>query len=368
LKFSIIIPCYNQAHFLSDCLDSVISQTYDNWEAIVVNDGSTDNTKKVANYYCNRDSRIKLVEKLNGGLSSARNEGIKYSTGEWLLFLDADDMILDNCLLTVYNSSSDIEYNTLLHYGYQYVDFGGINVLHKTYPSMDNPLLTSILIRNIGPCHSIIINKKLVNKIGFFDESLKSAEDWDFWIRAAKCGANIKNLKDVLVSYRIDENSMSRNAERMYEALKTVALRAVKIDPRLSAECVHNINYPDIDSRISIKRSLVMCLGVLVVQNKLEEAKMLYLKETQIYDFKLVLSDWVSMCSYLTFRYSQTRNDLEKIFNVYRPAFITFFQSIDKSTTETAIIINKIFYLSQKKYNIIKYGFWGKLLNQFVKH
>jgi len=96
--FSIIIPCYNQAHFLSDCLESLFCQEYKNWEAIIVNDGSTDNTKQTVIEFSKIDSRIKLVDKENGGLSSARNKGIQEANGDYFIFLDADDLLLNNCL------------------------------------------------------------------------------------------------------------------------------------------------------------------------------------------------------------------------------------------------------------------------------
>ena len=93
---SIIIPCFNQAIYLHDCLDSILQQSFSDWEAIVVNDGSSDDTNNIANAYCQKDSRIKLIEKQNGGLSSARNFGIQHATGDWLLFLDADDMLMNH--------------------------------------------------------------------------------------------------------------------------------------------------------------------------------------------------------------------------------------------------------------------------------
>ena len=90
---SVIVPCYNQASFLSDALDSVLAQTYTDWECIIVNDGSTDNTEEVAKTYINKDSRFAYVHKNNGGLPSARNFGISKSSGDFILPLDADDLI-----------------------------------------------------------------------------------------------------------------------------------------------------------------------------------------------------------------------------------------------------------------------------------
>jgi len=93
---SIIIPCYNQANYLTYSLASVLEQTYTNWECIIVNDGATDNTKEVAKEWCAKDNRFVYVEKQNGGLSSARNAGINVAKGDYIQFLDADDILVTN--------------------------------------------------------------------------------------------------------------------------------------------------------------------------------------------------------------------------------------------------------------------------------
>lgn len=95
---SVIVPIYNTESYLNDCLDSVISQTYDNIEVILVDDGSTDNSREIALEYRNMDRRIKYFYKENGGLSSARNKGIEECKGEYLFFLDSDDMLVSNAV------------------------------------------------------------------------------------------------------------------------------------------------------------------------------------------------------------------------------------------------------------------------------
>ena len=98
IKFSIIVPAYNVADYIGDCLDSILNQTYKNFEVLVVNDGSTDNTHNICEYYKNKDSRILVFNKTNGGLSDARNYGMKRATGEYIVFIDSDDYIHTNSL------------------------------------------------------------------------------------------------------------------------------------------------------------------------------------------------------------------------------------------------------------------------------
>ena len=92
-KFSIIIPVYNVAPYLRECLDSVLAQTFTDWEAICVDDGSSDGSGVILDEYARKDNRIKVVHKVNGGVSSARNAGLSATIGEWVVFLDADDYL-----------------------------------------------------------------------------------------------------------------------------------------------------------------------------------------------------------------------------------------------------------------------------------
>ena len=92
-KVSIIIPCYNMEQYLAETLDSVVAQTYNNWECIIVDDASTDNTELIVNNYCNKDNRFRYIKQENKGVSAARNNGIKQTNGELILPLDGDDII-----------------------------------------------------------------------------------------------------------------------------------------------------------------------------------------------------------------------------------------------------------------------------------
>ena len=100
---SIIVPCYNQAQYLPETLQSVLEQDYRHWECIIINDGSPDNTEEVALEWCSKDERFKYFKKENGGLSDARNYGIKHSVGKYILPLDSDDKISKDYTLEAIN-------------------------------------------------------------------------------------------------------------------------------------------------------------------------------------------------------------------------------------------------------------------------
>lgn len=106
---SVIVPVYNTAKYLDKCIQSILRQTYKNWELILINDGSTDSSGKICEMYANQDNRIKLFHNKNAGVSSARNKGLECATGDWVLFCDSDDTLFGNNAL--YNLISEVSPN-----------------------------------------------------------------------------------------------------------------------------------------------------------------------------------------------------------------------------------------------------------------
>ena len=111
---SIIIPCYDQGQYLHETLNSVFMQTYDNWECIIVNDGSQDQTQSIVQCWQSKDKRFKYIEKANGGLSSARNAGLDVCTGSYIQFLDADDYLQHQKIEKSYNAIQTNKGNLVL--------------------------------------------------------------------------------------------------------------------------------------------------------------------------------------------------------------------------------------------------------------
>lgn len=184
--FSILIPTYNQAQYLGEALDSAIAQTYTNWEAIIINDGSTDATAEIIEIYCNKDSRFKAIHKENGGVGSALNRGLEEAQGEWICWLSSDDLFELNKL--------EIHQKWIENYPDKYFFFSHFKYLNDETGEITNPelwleipdirwqileMLNSPLIHG----NSICINRQKWVIIGKFDESLRYGQDYDMWLR-----------------------------------------------------------------------------------------------------------------------------------------------------------------------------------------
>ena len=195
---SVIVPCYNQAHFLSDALNSVINQSYPYWECIIVNDGSVDETDKVAQIWIMKDERFKYITKENGGLSSARNAGLSLADGDYIQLLDADDLLEENKLkhqtsyFNKYGGKIDIVVS-----GYRYFRdsdeerelfiFGPYDLLPEVALNQGDKKDLIKLFAKTNPMvvSAPLYRKSVFEKVGRFDESLGANEDWDFHFRCA---------------------------------------------------------------------------------------------------------------------------------------------------------------------------------------
>lgn len=199
---SVIIPCYNQGQYLNQAIESVIQQTYNSWECIIVNDGSPDNTEEIALKLCSKDHRIKYLVKLNGGLSSARNYGISNSSGEYVIVLDADDKLapsyIEKCLKEFLSSPK-----TKIVYSEAY-KFDGV----QEKWNLEEYSFNRLLITNMIYC-SAMFKRCDWQKAGGYNESLKrGSEDWEFWLRMLDENSIVKRIPEILFFYRVKPTSM----------------------------------------------------------------------------------------------------------------------------------------------------------------
>lgn len=227
IDISIIVPCYNQAHFLSNSLQSVLNQTYANWECIIVNDGSPDHTEEVAKEWVNKDARFIYLVKENGGLSSARNFGLKHAKGKWIQLLDADDLLLANKLkdhITHFNNNKNIQISVS---GYRYftddvrkrkVIGNGFLIPETVILQTDTDVLEVLMQKNPFVISAPLYHQSVFDKVGFFDEELTALEDWDFHTRCALFAIPIEHMGygiDNITLIRLHGQSMMQNLPHM---------------------------------------------------------------------------------------------------------------------------------------------------------
>lgn len=229
-KVSVIVPCYNQAQFLAETLDSVLAQTHENWECIIVNDGSTDDTEAVAKEYCNKDNRFIYHKKENGGLSSARNAGLDIVQGDYVQFLDSDDILLPNkleCQIRVIEiEKSDV---CVCHHSMFTTD---INQTWENFFSQSIYDLTYYgFVYNWGESFVIAIHSGLFSHSFLknhhirFDEQVRALEDWLFWVSIIRAKGTICEIQDKLTLYRVQTSSMTHDKKRMQSNRLRVYLR-----------------------------------------------------------------------------------------------------------------------------------------------
>ena len=216
-KVSVIIPTYNYARFIEDCLNSVLSQTYKNLEIIVVDDGSTDNTKEVLSAY---GDKIKYIYQENSGLSASRNTGIKNATGKYIQFLDSDDFLHPKSIehrvqfLTSNPSFKIAVCRNKFFYGYSKIIKNLLN--RGWYLHRENLDIHHLYVDSIAPTHAFLFDSEVIEKVGFFDTSLKVCEDYDYWLKVLQKGYIPHYCRKGVVYHRIHKESMSQDKINMY--------------------------------------------------------------------------------------------------------------------------------------------------------
>ena len=201
---SIIIPAWNGARTLAEALASVREQTFRDFQAIVVDDGSTDDTAVIARRFCESDPRFSMISQANGGVSVARNNGIRHTDGPWIAFLDADDLWLPGKLERQMALSREDPGARFLFTNYHLWD--GQRDLRLAYPD-DQPLpeadgLSRLIFHHVYLTSSVVARRDCLLDAGLFDPELPLSQDWDLWLRLAEAGIRARGCREPLVRYR----------------------------------------------------------------------------------------------------------------------------------------------------------------------
>ncbi len=215
---SVIVPCYNAVETLPATLRSLRSQTLADWEAVCVDDGSTDRTPSLLAAAASADSRVRWTQGLHRGPGAARNAGLRLARGERVIFLDADDIAYADALAALLAASRDAGDNTVVTAGYQLLTQSGERLSLLRFPSAPEFNVDALLRGNRIPPMTMVPKSLLPESP--FDESgsLRGCEDWDLWLRLAHGGAACVTLPRVLFGYRLHSCSLSHDADRMYES------------------------------------------------------------------------------------------------------------------------------------------------------
>ena len=218
---SVVVPCFKQSHFLSEALQSVLDQIYLNWECIIVNDGSPDNTEEIAAAWLKKDKRYKYLYQDNLGVSSARNTGISHSNGEYILPLDADDRISPEYIHEAVEAFLKSPELTVVYC--QAEKFGKESGRWDLAPFS----LHTMSRKNIIFC-SALYRKKDWERVGGYDPHMsKGIEDWEFWIALLKNGEKAKRLDFTGFYYRVTNNSRTAqvNEDGIWEMYKYMTIK-----------------------------------------------------------------------------------------------------------------------------------------------
>lgn len=216
-KISIIVPVYKVEQYLPKCIDSILAQTYHNWELLLVDDGSPDNSGHICDEYAQKDERIRVFHKENGGVSSARNLGLDNAEGDYVMFVDSDDWISNECLCKTVNrlNSADV-----LQFGFTRCEqeINKPNGNNEVTLSVDDFLSTRVINVCVG---GNLIKNTIIQIYNIrFDEILKLGEDQLFIFQCIACSKLISRISLQLYYYRDNPESAMHN-EKVVDMINT---------------------------------------------------------------------------------------------------------------------------------------------------
>lgn len=239
---SVIIPNYNYASYVREAIDSVLAQTYSNIEIIVVDDGSKDESKIILESYGNK---IKAIFQQNQGVSAARNNGIEQSKGEFIAFLDADDVWLPQKIEKQIERFSGDESLGLVHVGVEDIDADG-NILQAHLDGLEGDVSHELLLFTraviLGGGSGIMIRHSILKEIGGFDSRLSTSADWDVIYQVSN-RYKVGFIAEILLKYRIHGSNMHGNIPRMEREMMLCFEKAFDGKPKVDKrKCYGNLH------------------------------------------------------------------------------------------------------------------------------
>lgn len=250
---SIIVPCYNQAPFLDECLQSVLNQTHSEWECLIINDGSTDHTEQIALQWTQKDNRFRYIYKENGGLSSARNAGIAKAVGNFIQFLDSDDFLdaqkLRKSIDLIETPNSMVVSHFMMYDSRNKTMQPPYCQLSLDKISFEAVALQWDLSFSI-PIHCGLFPTDLLKKHPF-TETLKAKEDWIMWLQILKTKPTVFFIDEPLAFYRLHPTSMTQSRKFMNQNLTKALPIVISLLPDDLKVPFYDLRFPDILDKLS---------------------------------------------------------------------------------------------------------------------
>lgn len=224
-KISIITPTYNSSPFIKRTVQSVLNQTFTNWEYLIIDDHSIDNTVELIEKFTKKDPRIKLLKTLqnSGGPATPKNIGIENSTGEYIAFLDHDDEWLPEKLekqLKIFEESKNKKLGLVSCFINIKKNETNTTIFKHKNLYKDNSLKKLLQYNFLVTSSCIMIKKDVIKNVGLFDTKFKVSDDWDMWLRILKYGYNLDFSTDLLVNYFMHNNNLSGNKKQEVKEFK----------------------------------------------------------------------------------------------------------------------------------------------------
>jgi teichuronic acid biosynthesis glycosyltransferase TuaG len=265
---SIVMPAYNSGKYIADSIRSVLAQTYSDWELIVVDDGSTDDTAAVVRDFMKHESRVKYIYQENGRLGKARNTGIRNSSGDLVAFLDSDDLWMETKLERQTHALREYEADLVYCNAYVFTDDNPLDETKKLQSSIGKfsgqAFYDSLVVQNQIPVLTVLGKKAALESVGLFEEAkpYHGCEDYDLWMKLAQAGFVFYGMPAVLARYRRHASAMT-------------AVQSNVLKPMLATIKKHidqtSLSAPQKQKRLTgLYRELI---AALIEEGKVREAK-----------------------------------------------------------------------------------------------
>lgn len=262
---STIIPCFNQSRYLPSVVRTLQSQTCSDWEGIIINDGSVDETQSVAEELARHEPRLRVIFQENRGLSGARNAGIRIAQGRYLHLLDADDLLHPDAYTWLLEGiGTDQRTLAVMKFAFFENDQDSDLTTEGTEREYE-PFIFRLIEKNLGTCHAYLAPRAMVIEVGGFDESTRAGEE-DLWLRLALHGCRLSVVPHIGAYYRRYAGSMSTDPFKMYHGWIQAQIRAWRWLKYGDRDLVRIDEEARLQAADQTRRQILMSLGKISLQ------------------------------------------------------------------------------------------------------